>query len=64
MAETDRGWAFIGGARKAHYYDSDNRSLCGRYVAFAAPDAAFESDNGPSSDDCAGCRKKLDARKP
>ena len=58
----DLGWAFVGSARKAHYYDAESRSLCGRYVALFVPSGAFEPETGPHRDDCVGCRRTLGKR--
>lgn len=55
----DEGWGIIRpGDRKAHYYDG-SFSLCGRVGFYAG---SKDPDTGASPDDCAGCRKKLDAR--
>ena len=63
MAETkpDAGW-FFGTARKAHYFDGDRRSLCGRWSTPFTPIGAFEPEDKPSSDDCVVCRRRLDKR--
>jgi hypothetical protein len=55
----NEGWGVIRpGDRKAHYY-VDMTSLCGRVGFYRGP---LDPDTGPSRDDCAACRKKLDAR--
>ena len=59
-SERRGGWGFIAGARKAHYYGVDGRSLCGRHYKFT--DAGLTAEDGPSPDDCLACRRKLDAR--
>lgn len=64
------GWTNFGGqARKFHYIPADNdRALCGKwalspFVAKAREAANLEPDTGKASpDDCAACRRKLDAR--
>jgi hypothetical protein len=64
------GWTnFAGQARKFHYIPADEpRALCGRWglSPFVDEDRArahLQPDNGkPSADDCATCRRKLDAR--
>lgn len=55
------GWAFpVSTARKAHYFAVRNgRSLCGKYAAFGVD---LEPDNGPCVEDCAPCRRRLEAR--
>lgn len=47
MTETCQGWAWPSNARKAHYYDTEGRTLCRRWFSFAprflasgAPDPA------------------------
>lgn len=54
---TAEGWGVIRpGDRKAHYY-REMWSLCDK-VGFYQGE--LEPDNGPSGDDCAPCRKRLD----
>lgn len=71
MTETREGWTDFGGqARKFHYIPADNdRALCGKwglspFVGGGAREKAnLQPDTGtPSPDDCAACRRKLDAR--
>ena len=60
MSSEKEGWGVIRpGDRKAHYY-RDGFSLC-RRVGFYA--GWLEPDSGPSRDDCAACRRKLDREK-
>jgi hypothetical protein len=63
MAELSKeeraGWGFPAASRKAHYFDGDLISLCGKWV-YSGP---LEPDEGTSKDDCAACRKKLDKAK-
>lgn len=58
------GWTFLGGqSRKAHYFpESETRALCGKWARFDRPDPGIEPETGPSIDDCAPCRRKLDKR--
>jgi hypothetical protein len=65
----NEGWTdFSGQARKFHYIPADDdRALCGKwglspFVANAREGARLQPDNGPTKDDCAACRRKLDAR--
>ncbi len=53
------GWAWpTATARKAHYF-RETRSLCGKYAYWAAE---FDGDaSAKSPDDCAACRRKLEA---
>lgn len=52
------GWGFPGGALKAHFFRGA-KSLCARWL-YTGP---LEADNGPSRDDCAACRRLVDAEK-
>lgn len=56
-----KGWYWPPNARKAHYYDADNRTLCGTGFVLRLPDAMDGIDAGAGPDDCAGCRRKVDA---
>ena len=59
-AVTDKGWGFpTRAARKAHYFREDGRSLCGRYGSFGI--RTDPETTGASPDDCAACRRRLDA---
>lgn len=64
------GWTDLGGsARKFHWIPADDdRALCGKwalspFVANARERAQFFPDEGASDQDCATCRRKLDASK-
>lgn len=61
-ASLPAGWAFPPSSRKAHFFPANRtESLCGRW-GFQMSAAAREPDNGkPSKDDCAACRRKLEA---
>lgn len=50
------GWAFPANSRKAHYI-VDTFALCRRYGFYTRDN--LEPDNGPSSDDCKECRRRL-----
>lgn len=53
------GWSWPGNATKCHYFpENDLTSLCGKWGFFGGQRSR---DVGRSRDDCAGCRKKLDA---
>lgn len=55
------GWGVIRpGDRKSHYYGSDSFSLCRRVGFYRGP---LEPDDHKSTDDCAECRRRLEARK-
>lgn len=52
------GWAFVGIARKAHYFPAgEHRSLCGRYGMWT--DEGRDDDNHDSPDNCVACRRRL-----
>lgn len=53
MAE--QGWWWPGNSRKAHYFGTDGRSLCGKWLALSAE---REDDNHDSPDNCATCARK------
>lgn len=54
--EAKEGWGVIRpGDRKAHYYRG-TMSLCRRVGFYRGP---LDSDDKPSKDDCAACRKEL-----
>jgi hypothetical protein len=56
------GWIRPEGARRWHFQAADGRTLCGNYGMF--PESALRPDTDYStSEDCAVCRRKLDARK-
>ena len=63
MAPTQtEGWYWPPNARKAHFYDDQNRSLCGRYFVFHIGQYDGDASAPESSDDCRGCRAKVDKR--
>jgi hypothetical protein len=49
-----RGWGFPVNSRKAHYFTSSGRSLCGRWVFFGA----LEDSRHDHTENCADCRKR------
>lgn len=54
------GWSrIVPPERKSHYFVK-GRSLCGKR---GFPPEPLNPQDYPSPDDCAGCRRKLDARK-
>lgn len=56
----NEGWSRPADARKWHYF-RDGRSLCGRWGMRRS--RHLEPDDEPSADDCAACRRTLDAEK-
>lgn len=55
-SQLEEGWGVVTG-RKAYYYRG-TFSLCGRRGFYQGP---LEAENGPSPDDCARCRRRLEA---
>lgn len=56
------GWVRPEGARRWHFQAASGRTLCGRYGGF--PEGSLRGDTTyPTSEDCAGCRRRLDDRK-
>lgn len=54
------GWGSVPNvSRKWHYFAEDGRSLCRRFLALHRN---FEQGNDGSPDNCAACRRKLEAR--
>ena len=61
MADLAAGWRWPINARKAHYFDEGGlTSLCGRWM-YAGPSQGDAFSH--SSDDCADCGRKLEARR-
>lgn len=60
-AARTEGWGFITNSRKWHYYTTDGRSLCRKYMKWSMADLDQSGDNSP--DNCAECRRKLEALK-
>lgn len=58
---SDHGWGPLINSRKWHYFEKDGKSLCGKWFTF---DKEFEQGNDHSRDNCSGCVKKLEKRKP
>lgn len=63
--QSNGGWSNLGGAaRKFHFFDSSEAgtiALCGKWSIRRAHE--LQPDGGSASpDDCAGCRRKVDAR--
>ena len=61
MAEILKGWKFVGNSLKAHYFNNDNISLCGKWLAWSIADV--EDKNHKSKDNCAACMKKRESIK-
>ena len=56
------GWQYLFNARKRHYFKLDGRSLCGKWLVLGNGALRSPDHGWASSDDCAGCRKKLPKR--
>ena len=69
MSERNEGWGGLVNARNAHYFTSDGRSLCGRWLTFSTP--RWESNQSlgtePTNGTCKTCwkrRAKIEAKSP
>lgn len=61
-AAKHQGWAWIGGATKAHYFADDGRALCGRWLFLGNPEALDNNNNNHTSpDNCTACQRKFKA---
>lgn len=60
----DIGWVWPGASRKAHYFDSAGRSLCGKWAWMLGPDTTQPQTmtDVPGKDDCALCWRRAKAR--
>ena len=62
-----RGWFWPVGARRRHYDGGNGRALCrcwarvNPFTGTAAPIEEIDDAAASSPDDCAGCRRRLDA---
>jgi hypothetical protein len=55
------GWAWPGESRKAHYFEADRRSLCGRWAFFGVE--VYDDPEGPAPNSrCADCDRRLASR--
>ncbi|MEI8244375.1 MAG: hypothetical protein WCI51_01015 [Lentisphaerota bacterium] len=50
-----KGWGWPGLSKKAHYYNNNARSLCGKWIYTGV----LEEGNDNSSDNCCDCKKRL-----
>lgn len=55
------GWTWTHGSRRWHYYRG-LRSLCGKMMLLCHPSDGYETGNDHSPDNCAACRKKIEAK--
>lgn len=55
-----QGWGWPGLARKAHYFDGEIVSLCGRWMF----SGAMFDDRHNSPHNCQACRRKLEKLHP
>lgn len=51
------GWNWLINSRKWHYFGTDGRSLCGKFMILGGNRDASEEDT-PSPDNCKECFKK------
>ena len=52
--EIGKGWGFPLNTRKAHYFDNDAISMCGKWMYMGQ----LEDNNHTSPDNCAICKRK------
>jgi hypothetical protein len=57
---TEEGWGYLLQSRKWHYFGTDGRSLCGRYLML---NCTLETGNDNSPDNCPPCVKALNKRR-
>lgn len=62
----ERGWFFPSSARKCHFDGGDGIALCGKWArggfgGYGIAPIQAGADAAPSPDDCASCRRKVDA---
>lgn len=55
----EAGWAWPGASRKAHYFSTSGRSLCGRWAYFGEKDENQKHGTAPQSGDCIACWRKV-----
>ena len=62
----DEGWFGPSGSRRFHYFDSDLRSLCGKWTLWKHPEAVGLSwdiaQDFTTGGDCAECSRRLAKR--
>ena len=56
-----KGWWWPSNAGKAHYFDNDRTSLCGRWAYMGRSFRDFEDDLHDSKDNCVVCKRKREA---
>ncbi len=57
LDKVNEGWTWLLNSKKWHYFGSDGRSLCGRWMNLGNPKLEQGNDNSP--DNCKACRKAL-----
>lgn len=61
------GWFGPGGSKRFHYFDSELRALCGKWMLWRHPeDAGMEWGDAQTygiNGDCAECARRLEKRK-
>ena len=56
QANDQKGWGFVMNSRKAHYFNGEGTSLCGRWLILSR--MHLEDDNHNSPDNCAECKRR------
>jgi len=58
MGMKNRGWTWLTNSTKWHYFNRDNKSMCGKFMLLRLPE--LEDGNNDSPDNCKACRKALE----
>lgn len=56
MSTVSHGWDWPTNSKRAHYFGTDRRALCGKWMVFA-----IVSYTPPEDDECSTCKKRLPA---
>ena len=60
MSELKEGWTWVENSKKWHYFQSDGRSLCGKFGLFRTMNGSLEDGSAVSDGmKCAACKRKL-----
>lgn len=58
------GWGFVDNARKAHYFDEQHKSLCGRWLLWRTDAEWLPKWDTADPLTCVSCRAKALKRAP
>ena len=59
--DKNEGWGACHNTSKWHYFDTEGRSLCRRFMLFGQQDLQQGNDDSP--DNCKECVRRLEKRK-